>query len=495
MTVTTHAVAIFIDHGTRWLSRPNMHYHLMMRLTVWIGVMVCAGTSPAVFAAENPANPNVLFIVVDDLNTVLGCYGHSVVRSPSIDRLAAHGVRFDRAYCQYPLCNPSRASFLSGRRPETTGVTGNGTAPRAVLGNVSMLPEHFRKNGYFTARVGKVAHDLYEDAIRWDVSENPHNRDGRDMYPEAYRGGRTTGGNFYVKLEWEATNRADEDEPDGCTARRVIELMEQHRDKPFFIAAGFYKPHLPFVAPQRYFKKYPADKIVLPTGTDERIPAVALTVTAEDRAMTDRQRRQAVAAYYACTTFMDAQVGKVLTGLDRLKLTDRTVVVLLSDHGFHLGEHGGLWRKMTLFTESTQVPLIVRAPGKQANKVCSRLVELVDLYPTLVELAGLPTPEGLEGTSFVPLLSDPTRAWKKAAFSMVTRFDGGPEKAFFGRSVRTERWRYSVWGKGRGQELYDLRTDPQEHHNLAAAPEHAGIVKELKGLLRDGWKRAKPSAD
>ena len=362
-----------------------------------------------------------------------------------------------------------------------------------------MLPEHFRQNGYFTARVGKVAHDTYEDAIRWDVSENPLNCDGKDLYPEAYRGERTKGGSryFYIKLDWRATDRADEDEPDGCIARRVVELLEHHRDGPFFIAAGFYKPHLPFEAPKKYFEMYPPDKIVLPSQPADHLeaPPIALTLSPEDKAMTDAERQAATAAYYACTTFMDAQVGVVLEALDRLKLADRTVVVFVGDHGFHLGDHGGLWRKMTLFEQSTRVPLIVRAPGKKAGVASPRLVELVDLFPTLAELAGLSAPDGVEGTSFVPLFTEPERVWKNAAFSMVTRFDGMPDEPFFGRSVCTERWRFNDWGENRGVELYDLQSDPQEFYNLSASPDHAATIAELKRALDDGWKKAAPPAE
>src|SRR4051812_11069374 len=352
-------------------------------------------------AGEAPRKLNVLFIGVDDLNTCIGCYGHPLVKTPNIDRLAARGVRFDRAYCQYPLCNPSRTSLLSGRRPDTTKVYLDGTPARANLAGVDMLPEYFRRFGYFTARVGKIG-----GAARWDVALKSGHSEKE--------------GGVALKIEWRATKNKDEDEPDGKTARQVVGLLEQHKAKPFFIAAGFGRPHLPFVAPQKYFDLYPPSKVVLPKEPPDvrkHVPAIAFDRHKET--LTEAEGRQATAAYYACVSFMDAQLGLVLDAMDRLKLWDNTVVVFWSDHGFHLGEHGGLWRKAKLFEESARVPFIVAAPGKRKGAVCPRPVELVDVYPTLTQLCGLPLPAGLEGASVVPLLEDPDRPWKKAAFTQV----------------------------------------------------------------------------
>lgn len=439
------------------------------------------------FAAPLIAQPsrrlNVLLIAVDDLNNRLGCYGDPVARTPNIDRLAGRGVRFDHSYCQYPLCNPSRTSLLSGRRPDTTRIHDNRTAPRTFLGDVAFLPEHFRAHGYFTGRVGKVAHAAFEDAVTWDVSENAQRTAPLELKQQ--RAARPPG--EALKLEWVPTGNRDEDEPDGRTARRVARLIEQKRDKPFFLAAGFHKPHLPWVAPKKYFDMYPPEKIVLPaTPPDDRddIPPIALTRTAGDEQMTDLDRRKAIAAYHACTTFMDAQVGVLLGALDRLKLWESTVVLLFGDHGWHLYDHLGLWRKMTVFEEAARAPLIVAAPGRRRGVGCPRLVEFVDIYPTLSELCGLPRPGGLEGTSFAPLLSDPQRSWKKAAFTVVARARG-----VMGRSVRTDRYRYTEWDDdGKVAEIYDHEKDIHEFRNLAGDPKQA----ELRRILREGWRAALP---
>ncbi len=430
---------------------------------------------------------NVLLIAVDDLNTNLGCYGDPLARSPNIDKLASRGVKFERAYCQYPLCNPSRTSILSGRRPDTTRIFNNTTPPRAYLKEVVFLPEYFRQHGYFTARVGKIAHGRFEDAVRWDVSENAQGRPGAappQQPPPASTPETGNPGDGGARLSWLATDNHDEEEPDGKTARRIVRLLQENKDKPFFIAAGFHKPHLRWVAPRKYFALHPPEKVKLPrTPEDDRkdIPAVALTRTAGDETMTDEQKRQAVAAYSACVSFTDAQVGIVLDEVDRLKLADKTIVVFWGDHGFHLGEHHGLWRKMTLFEESTRVPLIIAAPGKRAGVASPRLAELVDLYPTLTQLCGLPQPPKLEGVSLVPLLEDPDRAVKQAAYTVVARGRG-----VLGRSVRTERYRYTEWGDEKTAELYDHETDPREYTNLVRDPKHSKTLVEMKSLLHAG---------
>ncbi len=463
-------------------------------------LLALAALSHSPARAQQPSRKvNVLLIAVDDLNTALGTYGHPVVKTPNIDRLAARGVRFDRAYCQYPLCNPSRTSVLSGRRPDTTRVFDNTTPPRAHLGDVVLLPEHFKKNGYFTARVGKIAHGAFEKDVKWDVSESRAGAPGggagagearRPARAQARaQGGKGQGGGA-AAIQWQATNNKDEDEPDGRVARRIAQLLEQNKDKPFFISAGFHKPHLPFVAPKKYFDLYPPEKITLPPGpADDRkdVPEIAFTRGPGDDTLAGDKKRQAIAAYYACVSFMDAQVGVILEAMDRLKLWDNTVVVFWGDHGFHLGEHGGLWRKMTLFEEVDRVPLLVAAPGRKGGVASPRLAELVDLYPTLAELCGLAGPGGLEGTSLVPLLDEPNRPWKQGAFTVVQRAGG------LGRSVRTERWRYSEWPKG-GAELYDHQTDLREYTNLANDPKHTGTVAELKRLLSGGWQAALPPA-
>jgi uncharacterized sulfatase len=429
---------------------------------------------------------NVLLIAVDDLNTRIACYGDPVVKTPNIDRLARRGVRFERAYCNYPLCNPTRTSLLSGRRPETTQVYNNNTPPRTHLGDVVFLPEHFKANGYFTARVGKIAHGRYEDAIRWDVSESRagvpvRRRELRDEDPPGAEGGA-------AKLSWTRSTRPDEEQPDGATARRIVDLIEKQKSGPFFIGCGFHKPHLPWVAPAKYFDLYDVDRIQLPaTPNDDRddIPPLALTFTKGDDVMSDRQRREAILAYHAATSFMDAQLGLVLDALDRNRLWDNTVVLLFGDHGWHLFDHLQLWRKMTVFEEAAHAPLIVHAPGKKENVSSPRLVEFVDIYPTLTELAGASPAAGMEGKSFAPLLDNPRRPWKQAAYTMVSRGKNG-----FGRSVRTERYRYTEWNGGKdGIEFYDHETDIHEWINAAwparkPDPKQLAVMAELKKLLK-----------
>ncbi len=431
---------------------------------------------------------NVLLIAVDDLNNRLGCYGDKLVQSPNIDRLAARGVRFDRAYCNYPLCNPSRTSLLSGRRPDTTRIFDNTTPPRTHLGDVAFLPEHFSRHGYFTGRVGKIAHGRFEDAVQWDVSEFARaGGDRRAQRPPVPKKKEDGGA---AKLFWQATDNADADEPDGRTARRIVQLMEQNQEKPFFLGAGFHKPHLPWIAPKKYFDLYPPERIELPrTPPNDRddIPPIALTRTASDQEMTDLDRKKAIAAYHAATTFMDAQVGVLLDALDRRKLWDSTVVLLFGDHGWHLYDHLGLWRKMSLFEESARAPLVVAAPGFKPGAASPRLVEFVDFYPTLCELCGLAAPDGMEGASLVPLLRDPQRPWKKAAFTVVRR-----GRDTLGRSVRTARHRYTEWGIETLAELYDHQTDPREWRNLAGDPKHAATLAEMRRVLRDGWRAALP---
>lgn len=470
------------------------------RLAVWL---LFASAAAALVGPSHsqpaPRKLSVLLMVADDLNHNLGCYGHPFVKSPNIDRLARRGVRFDRAYCQYPVCNPSRTSFLSGLRPETTRVMDNRTPPRAHLKDAVFLPQHFREQGYFTARVGKIFHDTgvlregrqtrsMDDAASWTLSEDEMIEASRhDLEKRVVREQRFEGQSD--PQPWAAVDAPDNMLGDGIVARRVAELLERHRDQPFFIAAGFRRPHVPLIAPRRYFDLYPPGKMRLPHAPpDDRqdIPPPALTHTPGDEQVTAEQQREIIAAYDASVSFMDAQVGVVLAALDRLKLWDQVVVVFVSDHGYHLGEHGGLWRKLTLFEEVARAPLIIAAPGKRSGRASPRLVELVDLYPTLTSLCGLPTPAGLEGTSLAPLLDDPNRGWKRAAFTVVRRSD------LLGRSVRTEAYRYTEWGDEKIAELYDHRADPREHTNLAHDPRHAATRAEMRRVLQEEWRAAVP---
>jgi len=473
----------------------------MKRLLLCIPLTVFASTAPA-RAEESGKKLNVLFLIADDLNNALGCYGHPLVKSPNIDRLARRGLRFDRAYCQYPLCNPSRASFLTGLLPDQTGVRTNGTHFRKNIPNVVTLPQLFRKHGYFVARVGKLFHygvprqigtSGMDDPPSWDQVVNPRGRD-KDDEDKIFS---LIPGRFGGTLSWLAADGTDEEQTDGIGASAAIRLLEEHRNEPFFLGVGFYRPHTPYVAPKKYFQMYPLDKIRLAPqqGNRDKLPTPALLSAKPEQArLNDQLRREAIQAYHAATTFMDAQVGKVLDALDRLGLADRTVIVMTSDHGYHLGEHG-LWQKMSLFEESARVPLIIFAPGMKAKGAStSRLSELVDLYPTLADLCGLPAPKNLAGRSVRPSLDDPTAPGKPAAITQVFRRRGRRQKApsFMGYTIRTERWRYTEWDQGRkGAELYDHATDPQEFRNLAGDPRFAETLAEMKTLLAKTLQRTK----
>lgn len=432
---------------------------------------------------------NVLLIMADDLNADLSGFG-GPARSPNIDRLAARGVRFDRAYVQYPLCNPSRASLLTGRRPDITRVLTNpGRNPmsphfREALPDAVTLPQLFRTNGYVSARVGKLFHygvplDIgnsgLDDHKSWDFAVNPRGRD-REVLDRVFT---LVPGQFGGTLSWLADEGEDREHTDAIAAAEAVALLErfQRERRPFFLGLGFYRPHTPYVAPRRYFEMYPRDRIALPELSDDdraRQPAAAYqrAVKAQD-AMSDAQRREAIQAYHASITFMDAQVGTVLQALDRLGLADTTVVVFASDNGYHLADHG-LWQKPSLFERNARVPLVISAPGRARGAASPSLVELLDLYPTLAELAGLTPPGTLDGRSLVPVLDDPARTVRDAAFT----------QAWDGYSVRTDRWRYVEWDGGRkGRQLFDLANDPGETRNLAADERHASFVAELSARL------------
>lgn len=451
---------------------------------------------------------NVLFIAIDDLNTRLGCYGAEHISSPHIDRLAARGVAFQRAYCQFPSCGPSRASVLTGLRPETTGMLHNRMKLRDRLPDLVTLPQLFRRQGYHVARVGKIFHQANptdigtsgpDDPASWDEVVNPR---GRDKDEEDQLTVYTPDLPLPDQMAWLAAGGKDREQTDGKVASETIRLLRQRAGssgtQPFFLAAGFYRPHIPYIAPREYFDRYQLERTLLPPlAADYReasgVPAAALasTPTWPNFGTTERQARECILAYDACISFVDAQVGRLLEALDELGLSDKTLIVLWGDHGYHLGEHG-LWRKNSLFEESTRAPLIFAGPGIPASaNGCHRVVEFVDIFPTITELAGLKPPAGLEGVSLTPLLLNPRAHWTRPAFSQV-QFAEAP-----GRSVRTDRWRYSEWGKTDGgelqSELYDLLEDPHELINLSGDARHAQVQAKLRDLLR-GHFTAAPAA-
>lgn len=451
---------------------------------------------------------NVLLLIADDLNCNLGCYGSPGALTPHIDQLATRGVRFDRAYCQIPLCSPSRSSFLTGRRPDVTGIVVNPDLQNPYAAHFRMnipdtvtLPEGFRTEGWFTARVGKVYHfgvpyDIgssgLDDIASWDLAVNPRGRD-RELHDEIYStapervahglGGAESG------FRWFADEKGkDADYTDGIGATEAVKLLErfQRESRPFFLAVGFYRPHTPLVAPKSYFDQHPPEAITLPSlSADDRArrpePAYA-TWRAEWAAASDPQRRGVIQAYDAVISFMDAQVGRVVEAVDRLGLASTTVIVFISDHGYHLGDHA-LWQKLSLFERSARVPLIIVAPGAKANgRATQSLAELVDLYPTLADLCGVTAPDYLAGKSLRPILDDVTASVKDAAFSQIRTRGGNVE----GYTVRTDRWRYLEWNAGHdGAQLFDLVNDPGETTNLAKDPKLAATVTQLHSRLAD----------
>ncbi len=425
------------------------------------------------------AKPNVLLIVVDDLNTDLGCYGSKLVLSPNIDRLASRGVRFDRAFCQYAVCAPSRQSFLSGLRPETTGIFEFQTLLRQKMPDVVFLPQLFRQHGYFTAGMGKVFHDERQSDrdASWDYYSDKMGTDEEEAAAVKERYSHKEGERPFTPFT--RLTGPEEKTRDGGSSRRIAALMsEKSREgKPFFVAAGFHKPHLPWTAPVKYYDLYRARNILEPRDPPlQGVPTIALMT--ELVGNPPPPRAEAISTYYSCISFMDAQVGVLLETLDREKLWENTVVVLFSDHGYHLGDHGGLWAKLTVFDQGTRVPLIVAAPGRLQGAACSRTVELIDVYPTLADLCGLPAPAQLEGKSLASLLSKPDAPWDRPARSIVHHNDS------VGRSVRNECYRYTEWDGGKtAVELYDHTTDPGEYQNLAADPAHAATIADLKRLL------------
>ena len=450
--------------------------------------------------------PNVLFITLDDLNTDLGTYGHPLVRSPSIDRLASEGLRFDAAYAQYPVCTPSRSSFLTGLYPQQTGVLLNGQHFREFVPDAVTLPELFARHGYFTARVGKIFHagvpgdignDGLDDRQSWDERRNPRgidldlNDEVNTIHPGSGSGGTLT---------WLSVPGDGSQHTDSLVTDAAIELLDsrhpQRTSQPLFLAVGYYRPHTPYIAPASYFDMYAPEAIEPPPDPAEDradIPVAALADRLSQLQMTDAQKTAAIQGYYASISFVDVQVGRLLDALEAAGLQESTIVVLLSDHGYQLGAHG-LWQKGDLFEGGVRVPLIVSVPEQYGPNFArgvgtNSLVELIDLYPTLAELAGLGVPAQIAGTSLVPVLKDPAASIRESAYTIALSRAGWirPEWHYprvLGETIRTERYRYTEWAGGiMGMELYDYLADPDELTNVAIEHEHRIARAQLAAEL------------
>ena len=447
-------------------------------------------------SADKTAAKNVLFIAVDDLDCRIACYGDPIAKTPNIDRLAKRGVMFRHAYSQYPLCNPSRVSLMTGLRPDSTKVWDLETNFRTNLPNAVTLPQLFRQNGYFVARVGKLYHygvpreigtDGMDDPISWDYKFNPIGRDKteQDKIHLLTNGGYKNTIGF--GMAWLDMDGPDEDQTDAKGVTETIRVLEEHKDKPFFIAMGFFRPHTPWIAPKKYYDLYPLDSIKLPVrdaASEKALPDIARNIHPDDYGLSQKDLKDCVRGYYAAISFVDAQVGRLLDAVDHLGLAENTLIVFWSDHGFLLGEHGQ-WQKQLLFDPSPRTPMIVYDPTAKGNgTVCDRSVELLDLYPTVADWAGLKKPKGLEGFSLRPLLDSPVSGrWKHPAYAQVTRLKD--KQRVMGYSVHTERYRYTEWEEGKsGIELYDHQTDPNELQNLAADPNSKATADEMKELLK-----------
>ena len=433
---------------------------------------------------------NVLFIISDDLTaTALSCYGNTVCKTPNIDRLAAQGTRFTKAYCQGTYCGPSRASFMSGYYPHAIKMLGYGS-PRPNIGDRTTWAQHFKNSGYYSARVSKIFHmgvpigiekgtDGPDDPASWTErfnSQGPEWRapgDGETLEnnPDGKKPG-PVGGNTFVVVEADGDDLAHSD---GKTAKKAAELIQTHKDEPFFLGVGFVRPHVPFVAPRKDYKDFlPYNKMVLPEKVDgdwDDIPKQGINYkTSKNMKMDVRRQKKAVGGYYASVVYMDRMVGQVLDSLTKAGLDDKTIVIFTSDHGYHLGEHD-FWAKVSLHDESAAIPLIIRIPGKKPA-VCHSLVELLDLYPTLSNLCGLEVPSRLQGKDISPVFDNPKHEVRDAAFSVNGK----------GFLLREHDWAYIQYGEdgNKGIELFDMKKDPKQYTNLASDPKHAKTVTRFR---------------
>lgn len=459
--------------------------HFGARSTQWLLALCLGWLQPphALCAGDPPSErPNILMVVVDDLTVALGCYGDPNARTPNIDRLAARGTRFDCAHVQYPLCGPSRVSFLTGRRPETTGVYVLNTPARTALPDAVQLPQFFKQQGYQTIGAGKIAHNARtNDPGSWNRYEDGPSQDAQEL---AAINLRYSGGDGRPRghvLDGDGSQTRD-----GLHAATIRRSIAEHsaESPPFFYALGFHKPHLPWTAPKRFFDLHAETVFAKPSEPAmHEIPAIALQTELSGFAQPD-DFSETVRAYYACVSFIDHELGLVLDELERRGLTDNTLILLVSDHGFHLGDHGGLWAKLSAFGQATRVPFLLAGPGVPAGHVIKTPVELIDLFPTLADLAGFTPPAPLDGRSLQPLLHAATTS-DRVAYSLVYHYDAAADRDVAGRTVISERWRYTQWEDGlAGRELYRHADDHGEYHNRVADPFMANDRIAAEAFLR-----------
>lgn len=515
-----------------------------MRTVLYLLIVLLFSVSYSCTSDVKPIRPNILFIPVDDLRPDLGCYGNKTVVTPNIDKVAEEGVTFNRAYCQQAVCNPSRVSLLTGLRPDTLKVWDLRTEFRKNLPDVVTLPQHFKDNGYYVYGIGKIFHNIYPDTISW--TEKPH-VDGFPFDPDAvYLNEDNVArqeekkleyidkgidrvdqlGHWYIKTV--STENADVDDDayfDGAQTTAALEKMNElaNSDQPFFMAVGYYRPHLPFNAPKKYWDLY--DRESIPLAVNQQIPTkmpeYAMNRGREMRSYEDMRdlpfpeenqlnedkQRLLKHGYYASVSYIDAQIGRLVEGLKKNGLYENTIIVIWGDHGWKLGEHNA-WSKQTNYEIDTRVPMIISGPNVKAKgELSNALTEFVDIYPTLCEMAGLQAPAYLHGKSTMPLLSNPDMDWKKAAFSQFLQGRFGKMhknhegKQYMGYTIRTDRYRYVEWyewdktntrGERTAQELYDHEVDEQENYNIAAQEENAELVVSLSEQLKAGFRGALP---
>lgn len=508
------------------ISDPIVSAAMKARLTLLLALW------PLLFV--HAQRPNVLFIAVDDMRCELGCYGAGHVLTPNLDKLAASGVLFNRAYCQQAVCNPSRVSLMTGLRPDATRVWYLTTEMRSARPDVVTIPQHFRKHGYRALGFGKIFHNPWPDNVSWD---EPHAWPKSRLWSDealarldAFRQKMRADGKPEPRVArmravaTEAVDVADSEHSDGAICDQALAALRRlaSEKQPFFLAAGFVRPHLPFVVPRKYWGLYDRDQIPLATNIHppRGAPPMAFgkfqggfyelrdymdyadAPWPNESPLTEAQQRELKHGYYAAISFVDAQIGRLLDELDHLGLTNSTVVVLWSDHGWKLGEYGG-WCKQTNYEIDTRAPLMIRLPGAKANGTrTDALAEFVDIYPTLADIAGLPVPEELQGVSLKPLLTGEAAKVKDAAFSQFPRREDDGE--YMGYAMRTDRYRYIEWLEMTSrqivaQELYDHENDPGENENIAAQPEQAALLARLseqmwKTLPRPDFNWREPSA-